>query len=169
MSTSYTTNLKLGQPATGDRGWGETTNTTLSTVDVLAPIAAGCVTLHEVPSASLNVAVAPATVLKSDGTIGTYAGGTSTLNSNTTTYLYLNTGLSLNVNTSSWPNTSHVRLATVTTNSTTVTGVTDARVCLGTTRASSTMPSATATNTWTNTEKTMLQTVYDIVRNLNLG
>ena len=212
MSTSYTSKLGLAKPANSDRNWGATANTTFDTIEALAPINAGNVTPTEFPSASLNVAIAAATVLKSDGTVGTYAGGTNTLAANTTTYLYLNSTLALNTNTSAWPTSSHIRLATAVTNTNTVTSITDARVVLepilapslllsggtladganislntntGTKIATNTtqklgfygatpvvqptMGAATATNTWTNTERNMLQLVYNTVRTLGLG
>ena len=57
MSTTYTPNTKLGQPALGDTGWSTPLNANCTTLDGLSPIGGLCVTLHEVPSASLDVAV----------------------------------------------------------------------------------------------------------------
>jgi hypothetical protein len=152
------------------------------------------------------------TVLKPDGTIGTYAGGTLTLLGGQTTYIYLNSTLTLQSSTSAWPATQHTRLAVVTTNASTVTGITDSRVMLepclalalqltggtlvdaanvavgtntGTQIATNatqklgffgatpvvqqTLGANTATNSWTNTERNMLQLLYNAFRTLGLG
>ena len=96
----------------------------------LAPWALAVVTT-EVPSATLNVHVAAGSYLRQDGTIGTYAGSVSqAMTASATNYLYLdltNSG-SLVVNTSGFPTTAHVRLATVVAGVTTITTITDARV-----------------------------------------
>jgi len=133
MSTTYTTNLKLGKPAAGDQNWGTVTlNGCLDTLEAIYTLSAGAVSLAEVPSASLNVRVAPATYMKSDGTIGTYAGTASqSITASTTKYLYLTDAGTLTVDTA-WPTggTNHVRLAVVVAGATTITSVTDARITL---------------------------------------
>ena len=58
MSTTYTPNVKLGQPALGDTGWSTPLNNNCTTLDGLTPVGGLAVSLHEVPSASLTVAVA---------------------------------------------------------------------------------------------------------------
>ena len=68
---------------------------------------------------------------KADGTIVTYAGTTSqSITTGTTKYLYLTDAGSLTVGTA-WPTggTNHVRLAVVVAGATTITSVTDARLC----------------------------------------
>ena len=80
------------------------------------PWRALAVVTTEVPSATLNVHVAAGSYLKQDGTIGVYAGSASqAMTASMTNYLYLdltNSGV-ITVNTSGFPATAHVRLATV--------------------------------------------------------
>jgi hypothetical protein len=130
MTTAYTPNIHLGQPATGDRSWGTPLNANATSLDGLAPIGGLNVTLHEVPSASLNVAVSAGNYLKQDGTVGSYGGTASqaiTLSSTKVLYLDLTASGALTV-AASFPSTAHVRLATVATGSATVSSITDARV-----------------------------------------
>ena len=90
MSTTYTANIKLGQPALGDTGWSTPLNNNSTTLDGLAPVGGLCVTLTEIPSASLNVAVAAGSYVQQDGTVGTYAGTASqAITLSTTKVLYL--------------------------------------------------------------------------------
>ena len=77
MSTTYTPNIKLGQPALGDTGWSTPLNANCTTLDGLAPVGGLAVTPTELPSASLNVAVAAGNYIKQDGTVATYAGTAS--------------------------------------------------------------------------------------------
>ena len=130
MSTTYTTRAKLGYPAVGDSGWGATYNTIVTTLDGFNALGALAVTPAEVPSASLNVAVAAGSYVKSDGTIGTYAGTASqAMTTAATNYVYLTDGGTLTVDTSGFPaNTFHVRLAVVVAGASTITSVTDARL-----------------------------------------
>jgi hypothetical protein len=131
MSTTYTVNVKLGEPAVGDSGWGTTLNTSLTAVDALAPVGGLAVTTHEVPSASLNVDIAAGSFIKPDKTVGTYAGTTSYAIANSSTkVLYLDgtNGWALTT-AASYPTTPHVRLATVVTGASTITSVTDNRQC----------------------------------------
>jgi hypothetical protein len=69
--------------------------------------------------------------LKQDGTIGTYPGAVSEpMMPSTTNYLYLdltNSGV-LVINSTGFPSTAHVRLATVVAGSSSITSITDARV-----------------------------------------
>ena len=131
MSTTYTTNAKLGQPALGDTGWSTPLNANATTLDGLNPVGALCVTLHEVPSTSLDVAVAPGTIIAQDGTTVTYAGSTSqAVTASATKVLYLDgtSSWALTVG-ASYPTTPHVKLATVVTGSSSITSVTDNREC----------------------------------------
>lgn len=130
MSTSYTTRTQLPYPAVGDSGWGATLISTITTLDVFNALGALSVTLAEVPSASLNVAVAAGSYVKSDGTVATYAGTASqAMTTAATNYLYLTDGGTLTVNTSGFPaNTFHVRLAIVVAGASTITSITDARI-----------------------------------------
>jgi hypothetical protein len=205
MSTTYTPNAQLGQPALGDTGWSTPLNANCTQLDGLAAVGGLCVTLTEVPSASLNIKVAAGNYVQQDGTIGTYAGTSSqaiTLSSTKVLYLDLTASGALTV-AASYPTTAHVRLSTVVAGASTITSITDNRQCfptvgtvldgvnwtfgsttgtkIGTATTQKigffnktpivqpTMGSATAGGTYTSTEQTMLQTVYNTVRNLGLG
>jgi hypothetical protein len=129
MSNTYTPNIGLAQPASGDRTWNVPLNANCSTLDNLAPVGNLCVTTTESPSASLNVHVAAGQFTKQDGTIGTFAGVVSqAIPASVTRVLYLD-GMNLwalTVNTT-YPATPHVRLATVATGPSTVVSITDNR------------------------------------------
>lgn len=128
MSTTYTSNLGLGQPATADRNWGTVINADTSLLDVNNALANLMVRVHETPSTTLNVAVNAGTYQKADGTVGTYGGTSSyTLTASTTTYLWLTDGGSLTAG-GSYPTSAHVRLAHVVTGSGTVTTIVDDRM-----------------------------------------
>jgi hypothetical protein len=131
LSTSYTSSAKLAKPALGDTGWSTPLNANADTLDGLTPVGGLCVTLTEVPSASLNVKVAAGNYVQQDGTVATYAGASSqAITASTTKVLYLDLTSSgaLTVG-SSYPSTAHVRLATVVAGSSTITSVTDNRQC----------------------------------------
>src|SRR4051812_25029482 len=90
MATSYTPNTKLRKPTVADRSWDVALNANSDLLDAIAPIGGLCVTPLEVPSASLNVRVAPGRYQKRDGTVGTFAGATSlALGPGQTSVLYL--------------------------------------------------------------------------------
>ncbi len=74
MSTTYTPNAKLGKPAVADRNWNVPLNANADLLDALAPVGGLCVSLAEVPSASLNVQVAAGSYQLQNGTVATYAG-----------------------------------------------------------------------------------------------
>ena len=131
MSNTYTPHVQLAMPATGDRTWNVPVNGNAQILDSLAPVGALAVVTTEVPSATLNVHVAPGNYLKQDRTVGTYAGSTSqSMMASTTNFIYLdltNSG-SLTVNTTGFPTTAHVQLATVVAAASTITSITDSRV-----------------------------------------
>jgi hypothetical protein len=131
MANTYTPNVQLAMPAAGDRTWNVPVNANAQALDALAPVGALAVITTEVPSATLNVRVAAGNYQKQDGTIGQYAGSSSqTMTASATNHLYLdltNSG-NLVVNTTGFPTTAHVRLATVVAAVSTITGITDARV-----------------------------------------
>lgn len=130
MSTSYTTRAQIGKPANGDSGWDATLNAALDRLDGLAGVGPLCVTLAEVPSASLNVAVSSGTFVDSTGAYVSYAGTASfAIDASSTRYVWLTDGGTLTKG-SAWPSagTKHVRLATVVTGGSTITSVTDSRV-----------------------------------------
>lgn len=131
MSTTYTPNAQLGQPASGDRTWNNPLNANATQLDGLNPIGDLCVTTNEVPSATLNVKVAAGVYLKQDGTVGSYGGVSSTaMTASSTNYLYLDLTSSgaLTVNTTGFPTTAHIPLATVVAGGTTITSIADSRV-----------------------------------------
>jgi hypothetical protein len=129
MTTTYSTNTKLGKPAVADRNWNVALNANADLLDGLTPIGGLCVTTLEVPSASLNVQVAPGCFQKRDGTLGTFAGSTSfAVGPGQASVLFLTNEGSLSVSTTGYPTTSCVPLATVVTGSTTISSVTDNRV-----------------------------------------
>ena len=131
MANTYTPNVQLAMPAPGDRTWNMPVNGNALILDALAPVGALAVVTTEVPSATLNVHVASGSYLKQDGTIGTYPGAVSQpMTPSTTNYLYLdltNSGV-LVINSTGFPSTAHVRLATVVAGSSSITSITDARV-----------------------------------------
>jgi len=112
MATTYTPRLNLAKPATADRNWGATANTTFDSIEALAPIGALNVATAETPSASANVKVAAGTYQNADGSIGTYAGTASQAISGTQV-VYLDGTGTLTVG-ASYPSSPHTRLATVT-------------------------------------------------------
>jgi hypothetical protein len=131
MSTSYTPAIGLSKPASGDRTWDVPILASLDTLDALAPLGGLSVGLAENPSASLNVKVSAGSYRKADGTVGTYAGTSSQATTTATTnYVFLTDAGVLTVNTTGFPATSHVRLATVVAGATTITSITDARISL---------------------------------------
>jgi hypothetical protein len=131
MANTYTPNVQLAMPAPGDRTWNMPVNGNAQVLDGLAPVGALAVVTAEVPSATLNVNVAAGNYVRQNGTIGTYAGSVSqAMTLSATNYLYLdltNSG-ALVVNTSGFPATAHVRLATVVAGVTTIASIADARV-----------------------------------------
>jgi hypothetical protein len=131
MSTTYTPNIKLAQPALGDTGWSTPLNGNCTMLDGLTPVGSLAVTLTEIPSASLNVKVSGGNYVQQDGTITTYAGISSqAMTTATTNYLFLDltAGGALTVNTTGFPSTAHVRLAIVVAGATTITSIADNRI-----------------------------------------
>jgi hypothetical protein len=129
MSTTYTPNAQLGMPAAGDRTWNVPLNDNCTTLDALAPVGGLNVTTSEVPSATLNVAVAPgAFVTQSGAVVGSAGASSTTLTASSTVVLYLDGTASWALAVaSSYPSTAHVRLATVIVGSSTITTITDNR------------------------------------------
>lgn len=126
--TAYTPNLKLGQPAVADRNWNVAVNANAAALEALSPLAALNVSPTEIPSATLNVRVAPGGFVAS-GTLVNYAGSTSTtLAATSTIMLWLDSSGVLHTGASFPVVGSIVPLATVVTGSTTITSVTDNRV-----------------------------------------
>jgi hypothetical protein len=115
-------------PAIGDNGWSTPVNANSTSIDGFNACGDLCVTTNEVPSATLTVAVAGGTYVRQDGTVGTYAGGTTTLSASVTRVLYFDATSSYALTVAaSYPTTGHVRLATVVTGSSTISSITDNR------------------------------------------
>lgn len=172
MATSYTPNVGLGMPANGDTGWSTPVNQNVATLDSLTPVGALCVRTKEIPSASLNVAVAAGNFRNSWGSVVAYAGTASyTVTASATTNIWLNASGTLTSGTS-WPTGSfYVPLASVVAGASSISSVTDARVVCGAVNVQSqpTMGAATATSSYTSVEQGMLNAVYSAVRALGLG
>src|SRR5690349_14616299 len=109
MATMYTLRTKLAKPDVADRGWNVPLNANADQLDRLAPLGGLCVTPAEVPSASLNVQVAPGTFRRPDGTVGTFAGSASlAIAPGQTISLYLTGAGVLNSSPSGYPASAHV-------------------------------------------------------------
>jgi hypothetical protein len=127
---TFTPNMGFGIPTTGQRPYGTTIGGDLGLIDgsVLGSL---FVQTTEVPSATLNVEISAGNYQKQNGVVGTYAGIASVaMTASTTNYLYidLTAGSTLVINTTGFPTTAHVRIATVVTGASTITSITDARV-----------------------------------------
>lgn len=131
MSNTYTPNVQLAMPASGDRTWNVAVNGNAATVDALAPVGGLAVTTAESPSASLNVRIASGQFVAQDGTVQTYGGTASqAVAASATKVVYLDGTASWALTVAAaYPATAHIRLATVTTGSATVTAVADNRQC----------------------------------------
>src|SRR6185312_10009078 len=131
MSNTYTPNAKLAMPAIGDTGWAVPVNGNCVLLDAFSPVGGLAVTTKEVPSASLNVAVAAGTYIKQDGMIGTFAGAPSQpVGASSTQVLYLDlTNAGAPVVAAAYPTTAHVRLATVVAGATSISSIADNRQC----------------------------------------
>jgi hypothetical protein len=118
-------------PALGDTGWSVPVNGNCTLLDALLPVGSLAVTTTEVPSATLNIAVATGTYIKQDGTIGTFAGSTSqAMGASSTQVLYLDlTNAGALTVAAAYPTTAHVRLATVVAGASTISSITDNRQC----------------------------------------
>lgn len=131
MSTTYTPNAKLAQPAFGDTSWATPINGNATLLDGLTPIGGLLVTPTEVPSASLCVKVVAGNYCEQGGAIATYSGIISMpMTASSTNYIYLDltAGGALTVNMIGFPATAHVRLAVVIAGSSTITLIADQRI-----------------------------------------
>jgi hypothetical protein len=126
MATTYTTNVRLQKPATADRHWDVSLNANVDYLDGLAAVGGLAVTTLEIPSASLSCRIAAGTYLKSNGTVGTYAGGSLTLAASATLYVWLTDAGAAGSGTG-WPAAPYLPLAQVETGTSTITQVVDAR------------------------------------------
>jgi hypothetical protein len=130
MPTTYTPNCKIPEPQLDDPNWSVPIIASAAVIDALNPVGDLCVTMTEIPSASLNVKVAAGNYLTLIGTIATYAGTSSQAITTATTkvlYLDLTAAGALTV-AASFPTTAHIRLATVVAGATTITSIVDERI-----------------------------------------
>jgi hypothetical protein len=131
MSNTYTPNTKLAMPAIGDTGWSVPVNGNATALDALAPVGHLAVTTKEVPSASLNVAVAMGWFVQPNGVTTQYAGSASfAITASSTVVLYLDgTNSWALASAAAYPATPHIRLATVVAGATSITSIADNRKC----------------------------------------
>lgn len=129
MSTTLTPNAKLPYAAPNDPSWNVPVVATNIAIDAFNSIGDLCVSTHESPSATLDVDVSPGQFTDQSGTVQSYAGSTSNaIAASSTKVLYLDgTASWALVITAAYPTTPHVRLATVISGASTITGVTDNR------------------------------------------
>lgn len=129
MADTYTTNLRLRRPGTGDRNWDVPLVADLDALDGQTALGCGAVVPVETPSATLNVKVAASLYRDAAGVVQSYAGTSSqAMTASSTNYLYLTNAGTLTVNTTGFPATiPHVRLASVVAGGSTITSVSDQR------------------------------------------
>jgi len=142
-------------------------------LDGINAVGALAVTTTEVPSASLDVAIAAGNFRSTWSSVVSYAGiASQAMTASQTNYLYLDATGTLVVNTTGFPSGSfYVPLAIVATGSSTVTSITDQRIVCGAVNVQSqpTMGAATAGASYTSVEEGMLNTLWSVVRSLGLG
>lgn len=126
MATTYTTNANLQKPASGDRGWATPINANADALDGFAAIGSLCGTMNEVPSTTLALKVSAGTFVKSDNSVGVYAGGSITLDASSTVYVWLDGSGTLTKG-SAFPTTPHVRVCAAVTGAASITSIADAR------------------------------------------
>ena len=167
MSTTYTANTKLSKPGDGDTGWTTPIRADLDALDAVAAIGGCAVSLHEVPSTTLNVAVAAGTYRAANGTYATFAGSASfAMTTAIVNYVWLDATGTLTKG-AAWPTgVAYYPLAVVTAGASTITSIVDARRALTPNFVQATGGSATAGGTYTATEQGMLQAVYNQMRAL---
>jgi hypothetical protein len=160
MASTPTTNLRLNKPASHDPSWNVPLDENWDALDVLAPLKGMAVTLKEDPSSTRNVAVASGAYTKPDGSYGTFAGSAGYLiDASSTRNVWIDSAGAL-AQGAAWPSTVHVRLATVTTDASTVTSIVDARVTLRATGA--VVSPATFTQTYSTADATLSAYTADV-------
>jgi hypothetical protein len=130
MSTHYTANASFPYSDFRDRNWHVPLLAMIGLLDAEEAIGPLSVTTSENPSTTLHVDVAAGSFVSRSGAVVSYAGTTNrAMTLSATNYLYLTDAGVLTVNTTGWPaSTNIVRLATVDTDGTKVTGITGARI-----------------------------------------
>ena len=120
--------MRLGKPTRSERNWDIPLNTNLDVLDAVTAIGSLTVTALELPSQSLQVRVTGGSYLRSDSTIASFAGVSSlTILANSQIMLWLTDSGAL-VTGLQFPATFHLRLASVTTNLTTIASISDQRI-----------------------------------------
>lgn len=133
MATSYTSNAGIRKPANNDRSWDTPINENADLLDATAAIGGLCVRTKEIPSTTLNVKVSAGNYIDPDGSVTSYAGTSSlSIAASSTRYVYIDPATNTAVAASAWPSTAHVRLASVGSDATTITSVTDVRLAAAT-------------------------------------
>ncbi len=128
MATTYSANARLQKPGTSDRQWDVPINANTDALDAMTAVGSLVVTTTEAPSATLQVRVAPGTFVKADGTVGTFVGNPAfAVPAAATVYLWLDGSGSLTAGTT-FPTSTHLRLAHVVSRTTSVSQVVDERV-----------------------------------------
>jgi hypothetical protein len=127
MATTYTTNVRLQMPAASDRHWDVPLNANAQYLDSLNALSGLAVTTLEAPSASLSCRISAGTFVKSNGTLVTFGGTASlALPAGVTSFVWLTDsgvpGVGL-----TYPATTYVPLAQVTTAVTTILNISDTR------------------------------------------
>jgi hypothetical protein len=134
MATQYTASAGLPYPALDDENWHLPLIqlfTLLDALGVVGPLAVKPSAPGDpapIPSTTLNVNIAAGKFVNSTGAVVTYAGTSAyAIDASSTKVLYLTEGGTL-TKAAAYPAAFHVRLATITTNATTITALTDDRL-----------------------------------------
>lgn len=137
MATTYTSNCKLGKPALADLNWGMPLSANCDQLESFAPLSGLAVTPTEIPSTTLNVAVAAGRYRKGSGVLATYAGlASQAIPAGTAQVLYLDSTGALQMATA-YPTTgAYTPLAMVAAGTGTITTITDQRISACELRAS---------------------------------
>jgi hypothetical protein len=126
MATTYTTNAGLQKPAVADRNWNVPLNANTDALDGMTAVGSLCGTTNETPSTTLTLKVSAGAYVKSDNSVGVYAGGTIALTTASVNYVWLTGTGTLTIG-SAFPTTPHVRICAATAGATTITSIADAR------------------------------------------
>lgn len=127
MASTYTDNAGFAKPALGDRTWNVPVNANADALDGMTAIGSLCAALNEVPSTSLILKVSAGVYRLLDDTTDLYAGGTITLDTSTTNYVWLDDSGVLTKG-AAFPAATHLPIAVAVTDATTITTLADARV-----------------------------------------
>lgn len=128
LSTSYTSNLQLPKPSHADRGWDVALNLSLDAIDRQSSLGGLAVTPFESPSQSLAVRIASGSFVRSDNSIADFSGLPSlSIPPNSTNLLWI-TDSGVVMLGAQFPPTTHLRLATVQSNASSIESIVDQRI-----------------------------------------